>query len=74
MAMVRASWKKSLKDLSCGRVMAPLAVEGKGFLMNYRPESLQPGESYSHWISGVVLIAAVALGIVAGVWLISNVR
>jgi len=42
--------------------------------MNYRPESLQPDESYSHWISGVVVIAAVALGIVAGVWLISNVR
>jgi len=37
MAMVRASWKKSLKDLSCGRVMAPLAVEGKGFLNELPP-------------------------------------
>jgi len=42
--------------------------------MSYRPESLQPDESYSHWISGIVLIAAVALGIVVGVSLIANVR
>jgi uncharacterized membrane protein len=42
--------------------------------MNYRHEPLQPDESYSHWISGVVFIAAVVLGIVAGVWLIANVR
>jgi len=42
--------------------------------MNYRHEPLQPDESYSRWIGGVVFIAAVVLGIVAGVWLIANVR
>jgi hypothetical protein len=43
-------------------------------LQSYGQEPLPPEESSSHWIGGIVLITAVVLGIVAGVWFIGNVR
>jgi hypothetical protein len=43
-------------------------------LQSDRQELLPPEESSSHWLGGVVFITAIVLGIVAGVWLIGNLR